>query len=115
MLYLLLAVIAAAAVAVYVLVVFKEVPGAISERWGELEGLPANLGEWTPDETSAPGLAARERGQTREVRTWRELGGGRFGRDRLLLQVRYRDLKSGVIHSSEPDVELKRRRIKPPR
>jgi hypothetical protein len=115
MLYLLLAVIAVAAVAVYVLVVFKEVPGAISERWGELEGLPANLGEWTPDEASPQALVARERGQAREVRTWRELGGGRFGRDRLLLQVRYRDLTSGAIHSSEPDVELKRRRIKPPR
>jgi len=111
-LYVLLALIGLAAVAVYVLVVFTEVPGALSERWGELEGLPSNLGQWTPDEQSPAGLAALERGLGREVRTWREPGAGWFGRDRLVLQARYRAKASGEIHSVEPDLPLKRRRIK---
>src|SRR5688572_8999577 len=107
MLYLLLALIGLAAVAVYVLVVFTEVPGALSERWGELEGLPSNLGQWLPDEQSPAGLAALERGLWREVRTWREPGAGWFGRDRLVLQARYRNKASGEIQSVEPDVPLK--------
>jgi hypothetical protein len=114
MLYILLAVIGLAAVAVYLLVVFREVPGAVSERWGELEGLPENLGQWGADSESAEGLAARERGLSREIRTWRDPGGGLFGRDRLLLQVRYRNPESGEISGTEPDVVLKRRRIKRP-
>jgi hypothetical protein len=114
MLYMLLAVIGLAAVAVYLLVVFREVPGAVSERWGELEGLPRDLGQWALDSESPAGLAARERGLAREMRTWRDPGGGLFGRDRLLLQVRHRDLKTGEITGTEPDVVLKRRRIKRP-
>jgi hypothetical protein len=112
MLYLMLLFVGIAAVAVYLLVVFREVPGAVTERWGELEGLPANLGEWTPDEESEAAVLARERGLTREVRTWREPGTGWFGRDRLILQVRYRDLDSGEIESVEPDRVLRRRRQK---
>jgi hypothetical protein len=112
LLYILLAFIGLAAVAVYVLVVFTEVPGAVSERWGELEGLPDNLGEWTADRQSSAGLAALERGLVREVRTWREPGAGWFGRDRLVLQTRHREQASGDIQSVEPDVPLRRRRIK---
>src|SRR5688500_17182778 len=99
MLYGLLAFIGVAAVAVYVFVVFREVPGALSERWGELEGLPEGLGNWTEDDSSVQGRAARERGLRREVRTWRDPGGGWFGRDRLVLQARYRDAQSDEIHS----------------
>ena len=115
MLYLLLAVIGMAALLVYVLVIFREVPGAVSERWGELEELPKNLGEWTPDETSVQGAKAKERGLAREVRTWREPGGGWFGRDRLVLQARCRDPQTGEIESVESDVPIRRRRIKPHR
>jgi len=114
MLYVLLAVIGLAAVVVYVLVIFREVPGAVAERWGELEGLPENLGQWTHDETSEQGRAARARGLDREVRTWRDPGSGWFGSDRLVLQVRYRSRTSGEIESSEPDVPIARRRVKPP-
>ncbi len=110
--FMLLGCIALLSLAVYLLVVFREVPGAVVERLGELEGLPPNLGEWTIDESSREALAARERGLQREHRTWREPGTGWLGRDRLLLQVRYRELKSGTIHSAEPDQELRRRRIK---
>ena len=52
MLYLILLFIGIVAIAVYLLVVFREVPGAVAERWGELEGLPADLGEWATDEES---------------------------------------------------------------
>lgn len=115
MLYLLLAVIGMAAVLVYVLVIFREVPGAVSERWGELEDLPKNLGAWTLDETSAQGTEAKSHGLNREIRTWREPGGGWFGRDRLVLQARYRNSGTGEIESVEPDVPITRRRIKPQR
>jgi hypothetical protein len=112
MLYLMLLFIGIASVAVYLLVVFREVPGAVTERWGELEGLPSDLGEWAVDEESEAAMEASERGLKREVRTWREPGAGWFGRDRLLLQVRYRDSQSGEIESTEPDRVLKRRRVK---
>jgi hypothetical protein len=115
MLYLLLALIGMAAVLVYVLVIFREVPGAVSERFGELESLPENLGQWMRDEHSGESRAAAERGLEREIRTWREPGGGWFGRDRLVLQVRYRNAATGQIDSVEPDVPLARRRVKPPR
>lgn len=100
------------AIAVYLLVVFREVPGAVTERWGELEGLPDDLGVWTTDEDSEAAIEASSRGLAREVRTWREPGGDWFGRDRLVLQVRYRNRESGEIDSVEPDRKLARRRIK---
>jgi hypothetical protein len=110
--YVLLGCIALASLAVYLLVIFREVPGAVAERLGELEGLPQNLGEWIIDDSSSEAEAARGRGLQREQRTWREQGSGWLGRDQLLLQVRYRDLQSGAIHSAEPDRPLRRRRIK---
>lgn len=113
MLYLMLLFIGIAAISVYLLVVFREVPGAMSERWGELEGLPADLGEWTTDDDSEAAIEARERGLQREVRTWREPGSGLFGRDRLVLQVRYKNV-AGEIESVEPDRKIERRRIKAP-
>jgi hypothetical protein len=112
MAYVLLGCIGLGAVLLYVLVIFREVPGAVAERLGELEGLPQNLGEWTVDQSSPEAQSAAERGLTRELRTWREAGSGWFGSDRLVLQVRYRDRQSGSIQSAEPDRPLRRRRIK---
>ena len=114
MLYLMLLFVGIAAVAVYLLVVFREVPGAVTERWGELEGLPGDLGEWSTDEESEAAIDASQRGLVREVRTWLEPGAGWFGRDRLLLQVRYRNPETGEIDSVEPDRVLTRRRVKQP-
>jgi hypothetical protein len=114
MLYLMLLFIGIVAVSVYLLVVFREVPGAVTERWGELEGLPSDLGEWAVDDESEAALEARGRGLVREVRTWREAGTGWFGRDRLLLQVRYKNAQTGEIDSTEPDRVLERRRVKQP-
>jgi hypothetical protein len=112
MLYLMLLFVGIAAVAVYLLVVFREVPGAVTERWGELEGLPDDLGEWLRDLDSEAAVEAQQRGLEREVRTWREPGAGWFGRDRLVLQVRYRNAESGEIDSVEPDRVIARRRRK---
>jgi hypothetical protein len=112
MAYALLGCIGIAALAVYLLVVFREVPGAVAERLGELEGLPRDLGQWVVDETSPEGRSASERGLQRELRTWRDHGSGWFGRDRLVLQVRYRDRGTGAIQSADPDREIRRRRIK---
>ena len=112
MAYVLLGCIGIAAVVFYLLVIFREVPGAIAERLGELEGLPSDLGQWTADESSPEGKRALEQGLTRELRTWRDPGSGWLGRDRLLLQVRYRDRATGRVHSAEPDRELRRRRVK---
>lgn len=114
MLYLMLLFVGIAAVAVYLLVVFREVPGAVNERWGELEGFPDDLGEWTTDSDSEAAIEAGTRGLGREVRTWREPGTGWLGRDRLLLQVRYRNLSNGEIESVEPDRVIQRRRTKTP-
>ena len=113
MLYLMLLFIGIAAVAVYLLVVFREVPGAVTERWGDLEGLPGDLGQWVVDLDSEAANDARERGLVREVRTWREPGTGWFGRDRLMLQTRYRNADTGEIESAEPDRVIQRRRVKP--
>lgn len=112
MLYLLLALIGLVALLVYVLVIFREVPGAVAERWGELEQLPADLGKWQPDTESPAATGAAERGQIREVRTWREPGAGWFGKDRLVRQARYKDPRTGEITGTEPDLPLTRRRIK---
>lgn len=112
MAYVLLGCIGIASLAVYLLVIFREVPGAVAERLGELEGLPADLGQWTVDASSEAARAATGRGLQREQRTWREPGTGWFGRDRLLLQVRYRNLETGQIESAEPDRQLTRRRIR---
>jgi hypothetical protein len=114
MLYLMLLFIGIVSVAVYLLVVFREVPGAVTERWGELEGLPRDLGQWVVDDASEAAIEANERGLVREVRTWREAGTGWFGRDRLLLQIRYRDAATGEIDSAEPDRVIPRRRVKLP-
>jgi hypothetical protein len=112
MLYLMLLFVGLTAVAVYLLVVFREVPGAVTERWGELEGLPDDLGEWIRDLDSEAAIEARQRGLEREVRSWREPGTGWLGRDRLLLQVRYRNAETGEIESAEPDRVIPRRRRK---
>jgi hypothetical protein len=112
MLYALLALTGLSAVIVYVLVIFREVPGAVSERWGDLEELPDDLGQWRADTSSQAALDAEARGQLREVRTWLERGGGRFGRDRLLLQTRYKSRATGKVERSDPDTVIKRKRTK---
>lgn len=105
MFYLFLLILAALSVGVYLLFFMQHVPGAREERLGVLEPLPSNVGQWE-DDTGAEAERAAAEGLRREVRTyWDE------AHDRLLKQVRYRDVNSGEIVRSEPDEPVKRRRI----
>lgn len=99
-------------ICVYLLVIFREVPGAIDERLGQLEALPEDVGVWKPDETSTEGKAALEQGLRREERLWHDPSGGRFGGERLVRQVRYRNLETNAIDRVDDDVVVRRRRVK---
>jgi hypothetical protein len=110
--YVFLLIVAALGVAVYLVFIFKLVPGAAEERLGVLEPLPDDIGKWHTDETSEPGKAAFARNQKREERLFFEEGKGVFAQGRLLRQVRYRNLLNNEIESVEPDQPVKRKRIR---
>jgi len=103
--YVFLVVTAAVAVGVYLLVIFRNVPGAVEERLGVLEPLPPDLGVWKADEGSAEALAARAEGLQREQRMFLDQG-------KLLRQTRYRHTTSGEIVRADKDEVVRRRRIK---
>jgi hypothetical protein len=110
--YVFLLIVAALGVGVYLLFIFKLVPGAMEERLGVLEPLPDNVGQWTVDESSPAGKAALERGLKREERLFFEEAQGFLTRGRLVQQVRYRNAASNAIEEVEPDQSVKRKRIK---
>lgn len=112
MLYVFVVVLGLLGVAAYLLVIFKEVPGAVEERLGTLDALPEHVGQWRSDDDSELGRAALHNGERREVRLWYQQGGGWFGSERLCEQVRYRSLTSNEIVRSDPDRWVKRRRRK---
>lgn len=99
-------------VGVYLLFIFKLVPGAAEERLGVLEPLPDDIGQWHLDETSDEAVAARARGRKREQRLFFEEGKGLFSQGRLVRQVRYRNLLSNTIEEVLPDQPVKRKRIR---
>lgn len=86
-------------------------PGLKEERFGVLEALPPNLGQWQQDTESEAGRAALAHGQRREVRFWFEEG-GLFGSGKLLRQARLRDAASNEIVSILPDEVVRRRRVR---
>jgi hypothetical protein len=110
--YVFLVIVAALGVAVYLLFIFKLVPGAMEERLGVLEPLPDDVGKWRVDEHSTAGKAALERGLKREERLFFEEGQGVLAQGRLLRQVRYRNAQSNAIEDVEPDQPVKRKRIR---
>lgn len=112
MFYLFLLVVAALGVAVYLLFIFKLVPGALEERVGVLEPLPEDVGKWRIDEHSADGRAARDRGEKREERLFFEESQGLLAQGRLVRQVRYRNAASNSIERVEADEPVKRKRIR---
>jgi hypothetical protein len=112
MLYVFVVVLGLLGVATYLLVVFREVPGAIEERLGTLDALPEHLGQWRTDEESAAGCAALQKGERREVRLWCQQSGGWLGSQRLYEQARYRNLASNEIVRYDPDRVIKRKRNK---
>jgi hypothetical protein len=101
--YLFLVVTAAVAVGVYLLVIFRNVPGAVEERLGVLEPLPPDLGVWKAAE--ADPAPARAEGLTREQRLFLDDG-------KLVRQTRYRDATTGEVVRADKDQVVKRRRIK---
>jgi hypothetical protein len=110
--YAFLIMVALVGVAVYLVFIFKLVPGAAEERLGVLEPLPDDLGVWHVDEGSTLGQAAFSRHRKREQRLYFEAGKGLFSQGRLVRQVRYRNLSTNVIEEVEPDQPVKRKRIR---
>lgn len=107
MFYVFLMIVAAIGVGVYLIFLFQNVPGMKEERLGELEPLPADVGTWKRDEESAAAREAASAGHAREIRLFYD-----GTRDRLIEQVRYRDLGTDEIVRVEPDRVRKRRRIR---
>lgn len=112
MFFLFLLIVAALGIGVYLVFIFKLVPGAAEERLGVLEPLPADIGQWHVDQESALGKAALERNRKREERLYFEEGKGLLAQGRLVRQVRYRNLSSNAIEEIEPDEPVKRKRIR---
>lgn len=86
-------------------------PGLKEERFGVLEPLPPNLGQWTDDAESEAGRAAAAAGEKLEVRLLFEEG-GLLSAGRLLRQARLRDVATNRILRVLPDEVIKRRRIR---
>jgi hypothetical protein len=105
--YVFLVVVGVVAAALYVTLFVKEVPGFAEQRLGKLEDLPPDVGKWREDAESPEASAARDEGLVREVRHWWD-----SERSKLWLQVRYRDAKTREIVRVEPDVPVKRRRVR---
>jgi hypothetical protein len=110
--YVFLVLVAALGVGVYLLFIFKLVPGAMEERLGVLEPLPEDVGKWKIDEHSAEAKTALAGGLKREERLYFEEGQGFLTQGRLVRQVRYRNASSNAIERVEPDQPVKRKRIK---
>ena len=86
-------------------------PGLKEERFGVLEPLPPDLGQWQADTESAAGRAAAAQGQKREVRLMFEEG-GLFGSGKLTRQARLRDATTNEILTVLADEVVKRKRIR---
>jgi hypothetical protein len=86
-------------------------PGLKEERFGVLEPLPPNLGQWRADLDSDAGRAASADGKKREVRFLFEEG-GLFSSGKLLLQSRLRDATTNEILRVLPDEIVKRKRVR---
>ena len=86
-------------------------PGLKEERFGVLEPLPPNLGQWQTDAGSESGRAATADGKKLEVRFLFEEG-GLLSSGKLLRQSRLRDAVSNEILTVLPDEPVKRKRIR---
>jgi hypothetical protein len=112
MFYLFLVVVAFFGIAIYVTLILRLVPGAAEERLGVLEDLPPDLGVWKTDESSPAGQDARARGLVRQVRVCSQSANGWFRSERLVRQVRYRDLGTNEVVHVSPEEVVKRKRVK---
>lgn len=111
--FLFLSVIAFIGWLIYLLVVHREVPGALEQRIGVFEPLPADIGKWKMDDESEEGKAAAARGLRREERLFHDPNaGGMLGGGKLVRQVRYRNRATNEIVKVEPDEPVKRKRVR---
>ncbi len=92
---------------IYVLVIYRNVPGAMEQRFGVYEALPDDVGQWKVDTESEEGKAATARGLKRESRIFHDVQ-----KNRLLKQVRYRNQATNEITRIDPDEVMKRKRIR---
>lgn len=86
-------------------------PGLKEERFGVLEPLPPNLGQWQTDSESDAGRAASADGHKLEVRFLFQEG-GLLSSGKLLRQSRLRDANTNEILSVLPDQPIKRKRVR---
>jgi hypothetical protein len=102
-----LVVIAVIGALIYLLLVHREVPGAVEQRFGVWEPLPPDVGKWKDDLDSEEGRAAARQGLKREVRVFHDAQSGKLSR-----QARYRNPATNAIARVDPDVVVPRRRLK---
>jgi hypothetical protein len=110
--YVFLGIVSILGVGIYLVFIFKLVPGAAEERLGVLEPLPDDINQWRVDEDSELGKSALARQRKREERLYFEEGKGLMAQGRLVRQVRYRNLATNAIEEVEPDHPVKRKRIR---
>lgn len=103
---------AAIGAVLYMGVLGAAIPGLHEQRFGVLEDLPPDVNQWVPDDESDEGRAALLRGERLERRLFASEGTGFAGGEKLVRQVRYRNRVTNQIVRIEPDVPVKRRRIK---
>lgn len=97
----------------YLLLVQREVPGLVEQRFGVLEALPEDINQWKVDEESEEGKQAVAQGLKREVRLFHDAhGGGLGGGGKLIRQVRYKNRATNQVVRVEPDQVVKRKRIR---
>ncbi len=102
---------AVVAIAIYVSLMMRFVPGFADQRLGKLEPLPDRLGEWVLDD-SDDAAAATARGEIREIRYLYDPDAGLLSAGKLTLQVRYREQASNAIVRTEPDANVRRKRTR---
>jgi len=105
--YVFLLICAAIGIGIYLVFILNLVPGAKEERLGVLEPLPTDVGKWREDRESDEGKGARGEGLVREVRHYFYETS-----DRLVRQVRYRNVATNEIVRTEPEEAVKRRRVR---
>jgi hypothetical protein len=96
----------------YLLVIYREIPGAVEQRLGVLEELPEDVNKWKTDEESEAGKAAVLKGLRRESRLYFDANAGVMGSGKFVRQARYRNRATNEITSVEPDEPVRRKRVK---
>lgn len=110
MIYIVVLTAAAIGSALYVLVMYSSIPGAVEERLGSLEALPEHVNEWVEDVASEAASVAQKEGLKREERVLHVPANGLFNREKLVRQARYRDAATNKIVRIEPEEQMVRKR-----